>query len=316
MKIRTLRTCMIALLFSMAMGVVAQKLPLMPDPVTVVPYPQVVLLEMGYYDVKRTEVSLRISGMEGRTVEIMQEQLGAAFKERFGAGLVLSEEKGPGIWIGIPSMDEELMDLARKKDLVPGEELGEEGYLLKIEKKAITIVANTPAGVFYGVQSLRQIFRGNPEPLEVKAMTIRDWPSLAFRCIMDDISRGPIPTMDYMKLQVRRYAEMKINNMSFYIEHVVQTEKYPDMAPSEGGITVEEFRELSEYAADYHMELVGSFQSLGHFEKILSLPQFRAPGSHRAHAGSFESGCPDFPERHLHRDGPGLFIKILHTQPG
>ena len=51
------------------------------------------------------------------------------------------------------------------------------------------------------------------------------------------------------------------------------------MAPSDGGISIEEFSELSAYAADYHMELVGNFQSLGHFEKILSLPQFRHLGA-------------------------------------
>jgi len=162
---------------------------------------------------------------------------------------------------------------------LPGEELGDEGYTLKIEKKKIYITANAPAGVFYGVQSLRQILGGNPEAREVPTLTIRDWPSLDFRCIMDDISRGPIPTNEYLKMQIRRFSAMKINSMSFYIEHVVQTEKYPDMAPSEGGISVEEFRELSEYATDYHIELVGSFQSLGHFEKILSLPQFRHLGA-------------------------------------
>jgi hypothetical protein len=106
-------------------------------------------------------------------------------------------------------------------------------------------------------------------------MEIRDWPSIPFRCVMDDVSRGPIPTNKFLKEQIRRYAGMKINNMSFYIEHVVETEKYPDMAPSGGGISIKEFKELSDYAAAYQIELVGNFQSLGHFSNILSLPQFR-----------------------------------------
>ena len=283
--IRLFRSGTMGMLLCMAMlvcntsGSMAQGLTTAPEPVTVVPYPRDVILEKGSYAVRGTEVSLRFSGLEGNTVEIMREQLMEAYRERFGITLVEEDSKAPGIWIGIPSRDEELRELALKKGMMPGGELGREGYLLKIENKEIIIVANDAPGVFYGVQSLRQIFRGNPEPLQVKAMSIRDWPSMDFRCIMDDISRGPIPTMEYMKLQVRRYAEMKINNMSFYIEHVVQTEKYPDMAPSEGGISVEEFRELSEYAADYHIELVGNFQSLGHFEKILSLPQFRHLGA-------------------------------------
>jgi len=250
-----------------------------PEPVTVVPYPQEVQLEKGSYSVAGSGIQLRITGLTGNTVDIMTGQLKEAFDERFGAEISPSEGKQPGIWIGIPSADEELMALARKKEIVPGKELGDEGYILRIEKKKIYITANAQAGAFYGVQSLRQLLRGNPEEGTVPLLTIRDWPSMAFRCIMDDISRGPIPTNDYLKLQIRRYAAMKINHMSFYIEHVVETEKYPDMAPSEGGISVEEFRELSEYAADYQVKLVGNFQSLGHFEKILSLPQFRHLGA-------------------------------------
>ena len=120
---------------------------------------------------------------------------------------------------------------AREKGILPGEDLGREGYILKIEKDAIFILANEQAGAFYGAQTLKQLLRGYAGSAELPAMTIRDWPSISFRCVMDDISRGPVPTNDYLKQQVRRYAEMKINNMSFYIEHVVKTKKYPDLTP-------------------------------------------------------------------------------------
>ena len=247
--------------------------------ITVVPYPQELQQEKGFYSPSGKELSLRISGMEGDKLDVITTQLKEDYQLRYKIKVLNQTARRPHIWIGIPAQDEELMALALKEDMVPDEELGREGYLLKIEKKQIYITANTPAGVFYGVQSLRQLLRGNPEPLQVPVLRIRDWPSIAFRCVMDDISRGPIPSNDFLKEQIRRYAEMKINNMSFYIEHVVETESYPDMAPAEGGISVEEFAELSEYAADYHMELVGNFQSLGHFEKILSLPQFRHLGA-------------------------------------
>lgn len=247
--------------------------------ITVVPYPQEVDIAGGKYAPAGTSLSLRISGIEGVTVDIIEEQLREIYQERFDAHLTGGDAERADIWIGIPSEDGALMDMARKKGLVPGQELGPEGYLLKIEKRHIYITANGQAGVFYGVQSLRQILRGNPEPGQVPLATIRDWPAIAFRCVMDDISRGPIPSNDFLKQQIRRYAEMKINNMSFYIEHVLETEKYPDMAPAEGGISVKEFAELSQYAAAYQIQLVGNFQSLGHFTKILSLPQFRHLGA-------------------------------------
>lgn len=247
--------------------------------ITVVPYPQEVVVTGGTYRPSGSSLSLRISGMEGKTVAIIKEQLREIYLERYGADLAGCEMERADIWIGIPSKDGALMELARKRGMVPGQELGPEGYLLKIEKRQIYITANAQAGVFYGVQSLRQILRGNPEPQQVPLVTICDWPAMDFRCVMDDISRGPIPGSDFLQQQIRRYAEMKINHMSFYIEHVLETEKYPDMAPAEGGISIEEFGELSRYAAAYQIQLVGNFQSLGHFTNILSLPQFRHLGA-------------------------------------
>jgi len=247
--------------------------------VPVVPYPQEVVMGRGHYVPSETVLSLRITGFTENTRKIVEDQLYNAYYGRYHEDPFLEHKEDPDIWVGLPSADKELYEIARKKGILPTSELGEEGYILRIEKKRIYIVANAQAGAFYGVQTLKQLLMGNSDPLPVPVLTIRDWPAISFRCVMDDISRGPIPDKGFLKKQVRRYAEMKINNMSFYIEHVVETNKYPDMVPSSGGISVEEFRELSEYAADYHIKLVGNFQSLGHFENILSLPQFRHLGA-------------------------------------
>jgi len=261
--------------------------------ITIVPYPREVTLGEGAHVPDGDKIDLRISGMPGVTADIMAGQLARAYDRRFGKETERGDARRPDIWIGIPAEDEDLMELARKEGMVPDADLGQEGYLLKVTPDKVYITANGQAGAFYGVQSLRQLLRGNPGPGQVPVATIRDWPQLDFRCVMDDISRGPIPTNEYLKQQIRRYAEMKINGMSFYIEHVVETETYPDMAPAEGGISVEEFAELSEYAAGYQIQLVGNFQSLGHFEKILSLPQFRHLG---ATARMLDPLNPEVPE--------------------
>ena len=36
-------------------------------------------------------------------------------------------------------------------------ELGDEGYTIATDARAVTIRANTPAGLFHGVQTLRQL---------------------------------------------------------------------------------------------------------------------------------------------------------------
>ncbi|SDJ83556.1 Glycosyl hydrolase family 20, catalytic domain [Pedobacter sp. ok626] len=153
-------------------------------------------------------------------------------------------------------------------------QIGKEGYVLVLNKKEQLLVANTETGLFYGLQTLRQLTDAGWN----KELVIADWPSLPNRIMFDDISRGPISKVAYIKRQIERMAALKVNGLSFYIEHVIQTNAYPDFAPEDGKLTIADVKELDAYAAKYHMQLVGSFQSFGHFNNILSLPQYQSMG--------------------------------------
>jgi hypothetical protein len=153
--------------------------------------------------------------------------------------------------------------------------IGEEGYLLIMSDTLKLIAANTEAGLFYGMQTLRQLTRAQYR----QSIIITDWPAFRYRIVMDDISRGPISTVDFIKAQIRRLAEIKINYLTFYIEHVIQTVSHPDIAPANGKLSIADIRELSAFAARYHIQLIGSFQSFGHFDKILALPVYRNMGA-------------------------------------
>ncbi|RYG46810.1 MAG: glycoside hydrolase, partial [Chitinophagaceae bacterium] len=152
--------------------------------------------------------------------------------------------------------------------------IGREGYILVINKKQRLLAANSETGLFYGLQTLKQLTRSGWNT----SVSIIDWPSFEHRVIYDDISRGPIPTVAYIKKQIERMAELKINYLSFYIEHIVQPVSHPDFAPANGKLMIADIKELSAYAANFHMQLIGSFQSFGHFEKILALPQYKSMG--------------------------------------
>lgn len=162
-------------------------------------------------------------------------------------------------------------------ELAPGwkEKIGQQGYILVINNQHRVLAAYTETGLFYGLQTLRQLTRAQ----WTTEVLIADWPSFEHRTIYDDISRGPISTVPYIKQQIERLAELKINYLSFYIEHVVQTVAHPDFAPANGKLTITDIKELSAYAAKFHMQLIGSFQSFGHFEKILALPQYKSMGA-------------------------------------
>ncbi len=56
--------------------------------------------------------------------------------------------------------------------------VGEDGYLLFSDKTHLIVAANTGEGLFYGVQTLRQLLRREGNVLVCPAVGIRDWPSL------------------------------------------------------------------------------------------------------------------------------------------
>jgi hypothetical protein len=149
--------------------------------------------------------------------------------------------------------------------------LGEEGYFLDVSSNQILIAANTEAGLFYGVQSLKQLIRANRTGNSIPCLVITDKPTMRYRGWMDDISRGPIPTVEFIKKEIRTMAEFKQNFFNLYTEHVFRSDKYPDISPTDG-FTPAEIKELADYAAKYHMDLMGNFQSFGHMAKILSNP--------------------------------------------
>lgn len=164
------------------------------------------------------------------------------------------------------------INLERLKEPISDTDLGQ-GYRLEVTPLRITISAFTSDGIFYGVQTLKQLIRANRTKSSIPACKIVDWPALKYRGWQDDISRGPIPTYGFLMKQIRTLSEFKLNMLTLYTEHVFKLKKHPTIAPSDG-ITAEEMSDLSSYAKQYHVELVGNFQSFGHFRNILKVPGY------------------------------------------
>jgi hexosaminidase len=56
--------------------------------------------------------------------------------------------------------------------------IGEDGYLLFSDESHLIVAANSGQGLFYGVQTLRQLLKPTGKGLICPAVGIRDWPSL------------------------------------------------------------------------------------------------------------------------------------------
>ena len=162
------------------------------------------------------------------------------------------------------------------KDIIglDSREINPQEYHIIVICNHILVSAPTPQGLFYGAQSLKQIIRHQlltENNLNIPWYYIFDYPSLEYRGWMDDISRGPIPTKEFIKEEIRRLAEYKFNFFNLYTEHLFKLEDYPDIAPTDG-LTAEEIKELTDFAKDYYIEFIGNQQCFAHAEKTLDNP--------------------------------------------
>ena len=160
----------------------------------------------------------------------------------------------------------------------PPATLNEEGYMIVANADHVIVAGNTNAGTFYGLQTLKQLVRGDGANALVPALKIVDWPTMRWRAVSDDISRGPVPTLDYIKRQIRTEAFFKMNMHSFYMEHTFSSQSHPLIGPEGGSLTPAEIKELVAYARKYHIELVPEQQTFGHLHKALRLEKYAGLG--------------------------------------
>lgn len=149
-----------------------------------------------------------------------------------------------------------------------------EGYVLIVDRDQVVVGGQTEAGTFYGLQTLKQLVRGDGANAFIPGVQIVDWPAMRWRAVSDDISRGPVPTVDYIKRQLRTFAAFKLNMHSFYMEHTFSSSSHPLIGPAGGSLTPDEIRELVAYARSYHIELVPEQQTFGHLHKALKLEKY------------------------------------------
>jgi hexosaminidase len=159
-----------------------------------------------------------------------------------------------------------------------------EGYVLSVSQDGVVILGESATGRYYGVMTLLQILESQKKGLVVPGVFIRDWPQQRFRGISDDLSRGQISTMENFKKIIRFLSHHKLNVYSPYMEDIFVFKKYPSIGKGRGELTTAEVKELDAYAKKHHVELIPTFETLGHWENILMLPEYVSyaefPGAH------------------------------------
>ncbi len=102
--------------------------------------------------------------------------------------------------------------------------LGNEGYQLVVEEDGILLMANTKAGTFNGIQTLKQLLpvtrtasaEGEPTPIEIETCIIEDFPRFGWRGLMLDVSRHFF-TVDEVKAYLDQMAAYKMNVFHWHL---------------------------------------------------------------------------------------------------
>jgi hexosaminidase len=175
--------------------------------------------------------------------------------------------------------------------------LGDEGYELQIEENQMRIIANKSAGVFYGIQTLRQIIadrddKASPNEWEIATGTITDYPEYAWRGSMLDVARHFFPAED-----VKRYIDLlsyyKINILHLHLSDDqgwrIEIKSWPNLTAiggqtqvggGKGGFyTQEQYKEIVAYAQSRFITIVPEIDLPGHINAALvSYPDELLPG--------------------------------------
>jgi hypothetical protein len=252
-----------------------QELASSPGPLQLIPTPQKVILGQGRFTFS-SDTKILLCNPKDEEDLFAASQLSDELQAELKVHPAFTKtSKGKTIVIGQPMRDKVLQRALKTAAITMPTELGNEGYVLCVSPSEIIIAANSGAGVFYGVQTLKQLIRSNRDGNSIPCLTVTDWPALRYRGWMDDISRGPIPTVAFLKEVIKKMAEHKQNFFTLYTEHVFRLKSHPEIAPADG-ITPEEIAELTAFARKYHIELIGNAQSFGHMENQLRSPFYNA----------------------------------------
>lgn len=174
--------------------------------------------------------------------------------------------------------------------------LGNEGYKLVVDEKGVSISANTGAGLFYGVQTLFQLFPDSKE-ITLPFVTISDQPRFAWRGLHLDVGRHFF-SVDFIKGYIDLMSHFKLNTFHWHLTEDqgwrIEIKKYPKLQEvaayrketlvghgksepkkydgiKHGGFyTQDEIREVVAYASAHHVTIVPEIEMPGHATAALA----------------------------------------------
>lgn len=229
------------------------------------------------------------------------------------ADVFRSDLEAIGISSGIQDADSaSVKELKIGLNEAPVEALGSEGYQLLVEKDGMVLMANKEAGIFNGLQTIRQLLpvkrgvnaEGTKDPIKIATCIINDYPRFAWRGLMLDVSRHFF-TVEEVKAYLDMMAKYKFNVFHWHLTDDegwrIEIKTFPKLtevgawrverhgrfganraspkksekATYGGFYTQDEIRDVIAYAAERNITIVPEIDVPGHSMALLAAyPQY------------------------------------------
>ena len=148
-----------------------------------------------------------------------------------------------------------------------------EYYRLVIDQSGVRVKARTPAGLYYAVQTIRQLIAGEGRDAVLPMVEIEDQPALAYRGVMMDLAHGGLPTVDEIKRQMAFLSRWKVNQYYFYNEVSIEMKGYEGMNYG-AAYTQEQVKDIVAYGRRRQIDVIPFVAFYGHLHDLLKQEKY------------------------------------------
>lgn len=138
-----------------------------------------------------------------------------------------------------------------------------QGYILKIDRQSVLLTARDNAGLFYGVQTLKQLAGFAAEAGKLPVVQISDWPDFERRGVMLDVNKDQVPTMETFRNLIDLLASWKINEFQIFFKYAFAFVNHPEVSQDYSPVTAEQIIELNQYCRERFIDLVPYHDGFG-----------------------------------------------------
>lgn len=216
-------------------------------------------------------ISPELSLREPNTIN----QFIAFVKQNTGLSISTTYSEDPGAHLIVLNSDQQgpALPLPNEK---PGN-LSREAYRISVSGNKVQINAKSDAGIFYSLQTLRQLIINEKTNSYIPEVEIEDFPAFVYRGVMMDFSHGGLLTEEEIKNQIDFLSRWKINQYYFYNEVSIEMKGY-SLINYNACYSQEQIKRIIGYARERHIDVIPFVNFYGHLHELLRIEKYAGLG--------------------------------------